>query len=236
MRPNPSFEPTRSGLRGRLNSTLGGSGSVQPYLAATMKKLKKTGNLSLSNDEHHSEFLKQFAKQDDRSAVILAAALIELHLGALIKKALLPSTTTKDVLLDERGPLGSLYSRCQLCLRLGLIDIELFKAIEFFRDIRNVYAHQLQYSELSEEPYSSKIAEIYRMISWYEPFAKLTTVMFGADSHGAAHFKAVAALVVQRLKQAVEEQTSLAASEPRTLVSPKWDVVRMGMRARGEAA
>jgi DNA-binding MltR family transcriptional regulator len=201
-----------------------------------MSTPKKSSTPLLSDDEKHSEFLKQFAKQDDRSAVILAAALIELHLGALLKKALLPSPVTKDALLDERGPLSTLYSRSHLCLRLGLIDTELFRAIDFFRDIRNIYAHQLQYSDLSAEPYSAKIAEIYKLISWYEPFAKMTAIAFGTDKPGAMHFKAVAALVVIRLKQAVDEQISLAASEARSLVSVKWEVARAGMRARGEVA
>ena len=186
-----------------------------------------------TDDEKHKEFLQHFKAQDDRSSVILAAALIELHLGALLKKALSPSTTSKDALLDERGALSTLYSRNHLCHRLGLIDIEMFRAIDAFRDIRNIYAHQLQYSDLSTEPYASKIAEVYRLISWYEPFVKMAATAFGDNSVGSMQFKAIAALVVLRLKQAVEELTSLSASEPKTLVSVKWEVIRMGIKARG---
>lgn len=188
----------------------------------------------MTDEEKHSEFLKQFAKQDDRSAVILAAALIELHLGGLLKKALLPSSSKNDVLLGERGSLSSLYSRSHLCLRLGLIDRELFGAIDTFREIRNIYAHQLQYSDLSTEPYVGKIATVYKLISWYEPFVKMAAVAFGTANVGAMQFKAVAALVVHRLKQAVDERDQITASEPKSLISAKWDVVRMGMLARGE--
>ena len=123
-----------------------------------------------------------------------------------------------------------------LCLRLGLIDKELFGAINAFRDIRNVYAHQLEYSGLSTEPYASKIAEIYRLISWYEPFVKMAATAFDATNVGSMQFKAIAALVVLRLKQAVDELVTLSTAKPKTLISVKWEVVRMGMRARGEDA
>ena len=119
-----------------------------------MTKPKKKYSVA-TDDEKHREFLQRFNAQDDRSSVILAAALIELHLGALLKKVLSPSTTSKDALLDEHRVIGSLYSRNHLCYRLRLIDLEMFRAIEMFRDVRNTYAHQLQYSDLSTEPYAS---------------------------------------------------------------------------------
>ena len=209
---------------------------LQTTFKSGMTAIKKPKTPSMTDDEKHAEFMRQFARQDDRSAVILAAALIELHLGALLKKALRPSPTGKDALLDERGSISTLYSRSHLCLRLGLIDKELFRAIDAFRDIRNVYAHQLEYSGLSTEPYASKIAEIYRLISWYEPFVKMAATAFDATNVGSMQLKAIAALVVLRLKQAVDEFVTLATAEPKTLISVKWEVVRMGMRARGEDA
>jgi DNA-binding MltR family transcriptional regulator len=194
---------------------------------------KKSKSPAKTDDDKHIEFLQHFQTQDDRSSVILAAALIELHLGALLKKALSPSTTSKDALLDERGAISTLYSRNHLSHRLGLIDIEMFRAIDAFRDIRNIYAHQLQYSDLSTEPYASKIGEVYKLISWYEPFVKMASTAFGVNHIGSMQFKAIAALVVVRLKQAVDELASLSAAEPKTLVSVKWEIVRMGIRARG---
>ena len=117
-----------------------------------------------------------------------------------------------------------------------MIDKELFRAIDAFRDIRNVYAHQLEYSGLSTEPYASKIAEIYRLISWYEPFVKMAAAAFDVTNVGSMQFKAIAALVVLRLKQAVDEFTTLSTAEPKTLISVKWEVARMRMRARGDDA
>ena len=198
-----------------------------------MAKKKNTKTSSITMAEKHSEFLQQFRSQDDRSSVILAAALIEIHLGALLKKAFLPPLSGKDALLDERGVISTLFSRNHLCLRLGLIDEEMFRAIDVFRDIRNKYAHQLEYSDLSTEPYLSKITQVYRMISWYEPFVSTAARTFGSTNVGLMQFKTVAALVVARLKQAVDDFISNTPAQPKTLISTKWEVVRMGIRARG---
>ena len=59
---------------------------------------------------------------------------------------------------------------------------------------------------------------------------------FGGSSAGAMQFKAIAALVVLRLKQAVDETTPSANAESKTLVSLKWEVLRMGIVARGRDA
>jgi len=198
-----------------------------------MSKRKNTKTPSITTTEKHDEFLEQFRYQDDRASVILAAALIDIHLGALLKKAFLPPLSKKDALLDERGIIGTLYSRNHLCLRLGLIDEEMFKAIDVFRDIRNKYAHQLEYCDLSTEPYLSKITQVYRMISWYEPFVSTAARAFGSTNVGLVQFKAVAALVVTRLKQAVDDFISSTPAQPKTLISTKWEYVRMGIKAQG---
>jgi hypothetical protein len=196
-----------------------------------MKK-PKAAKVTKSIEDHRSDFFAQFQKQDDRSAVILAAALVDLFLGELLYRALLPPPTAKDDLLGERSPLGSLYAKNIACFRLGLIDKDIFDAINIIRDIRNIYAHRLEYSDLSAEPYSSKIREGYVLFSWYEPFIGAAKEVFGTEVTSSVQFRLIAVLVALRLKQAIDEQTSLASTTPKTLISVKWEVVRMGQELR----
>jgi hypothetical protein len=203
-----------------------------------MNKSKKQKPLAKSIEQEHNEFFEQFRKQDDRSAVILAGALVDLFLGALLRKALLPSPSTKDALLDdeERGPLSSLYAKSLACHRLGLIDNDMLQAINVLRDVRNRYAHRLEYSDLNTEPYSSKIREAYSLFSWYEPFINTGKILFGSNETGSMQFRLVAALVALRLKQAIDEQSILSTSTPKTLISAKWEVIRLGLQFRASQA
>ena len=192
-----------------------------------MKKPKpKLITAPKSVDEVHSEFFHQFLKQDDRSAVILAGALIDWLLGALLQKVFLPASTEKDLLLGERGVLSSLYDKSVACQRLGLIGADMYLAINVIRDIRNTYAHRLEYSDLSSELYAAKIREAYKLFSWYGPFLAQGKELFGAEETGSMQFRLTSILVATRLKQAIEEQQPLYSTEPKTLVSEKWIMFR----------
>jgi hypothetical protein len=190
-----------------------------------MKKTKAV-TAAKSVEQIHSEFFEQFLKQDDRSAVILAGALIDLLLGALLQKAFLPSPTEKDSLLGERGVLSSLYAKSIACQRLGLIDADMHRAISLIRDIRNTYAHRLEYSDLSSELYAAKIKEAYALFSWYGPFVEAGKQIFGGEETGSMQFRLTSVLVASRLKQAIEEQNPLHSAKPKTLVSEKWTMFR----------
>lgn len=191
-----------------------------------MKNPKKA-NVVRSVGEEHDEFFQQFLRQDDRSAVILAGALVDMMLGALLRKALLPSPTDRDALLGERGAVSNLYAKNLLSHRLGLIDDDMFNAINAIRDIRNVYAHRLEYSDLTVEPYVSKIKEAYSLLSWYEPFIAEAKNVFGTVENGSMQFRATSTLVAQRLKQAIEDQEASHSTTPKTLISVKWEIARM---------
>lgn len=197
-----------------------------------MKKLKVV-TAAKSVDEIHSEFFQQFLKQDDRSAVILAGALIDLLLGALLQKAFLPSPTEKDLLLGERGVMSSLYAKAVACQRLGLIGADMYHAINLIRDVRNTYAHRLEYADLSSDLYATKIREAYILFSWYGPFLALGKRIFGEQETGSMQFRLTSVLVASRLKQAIEEQQSLHSTEPKTLVSEKWIMFRDLARLSG---
>jgi hypothetical protein len=190
-----------------------------------MKKKNKVVEVQ-SLEEVHSEFFEQFLKQDDRSAVILAGALVDLMLGALLRKVFLPSPTEKDNLIDERGALSSLHARAIACYRLGLIDADMHRAITLIRDVRIIYAHRLEYSDLSSDVYAAKILEAYSLFSWHKPYVAMGTNIFGDMETAAMQFRLTVVLVAARLKQAINEQAPLHSSTPKTLISVKWTMLR----------
>lgn len=196
-----------------------------------MKNPKKPKAPRQVSDEH-DEFFKQFHRQDDRSAVILAGALIDMMLGELLRKSLLPSLKDNDPLLGERGVLASFYAKSVLSYRLGLIDDNMLRAINVIRDIRNIYAHRLEYSDLTAEPYASKISEAYTLFCWYEPFVSTAKEIFGPVENGSMQLRSTATLIAMRLKQAIDEQKAVNSTSPKTLISVKWEVSRMAQESK----
>ena len=176
------------------------------------------------------EFMMQFKPVDDRGAVILAGAILEVFLGALLAKAFKPSETERDVLLDERGVLSNLYAKSHVAYRLGLIDKEMFNAIELVRGIRNIYAHKLEYSKLNDEPFASQILNVYKTFSWYPPYTKATKFIFGATEDGLMQFKSIATFLVNRLEQANGSQAPIHQSSPFPFIPNKWRVFQMGQQ------
>ncbi len=190
----------------------------------------KDGKIKVARtiEEEQQDFFKQFHKEDDRSAVILSGAMIDLMLGELLRKVFLPASKAVDPLLNERGPLSSLYSKNVMAHRLGLIDDNLRDTIDIIRDIRNTYAHRLEYSGLSSQPYSSKIEQAYKLISWYDPIIAEAKKIYGAEENGAMQFRLTSAIVALRLKLAVAEQKPLYSPSPKPLIPEKWEVMRLG--------
>ena len=188
-------------------------------------KIKKPSAMPSTFDQS-VEFMLQFRSVDDRSAVILAGAMLEVLVGSLLAKSMKPSETARDPILDERGVISSLYAKAQLSYRLNLIDKATFRAIDLIRDIRNTYAHKLEYSNLSDEPYASQIGEIYNTFSWYLPYTKAAKYIFGAEETGSMQFKSMAVFVISRLERAIDAQKVISPDSPFPFTPDKWHALR----------
>lgn len=93
----------------------------------------------------------------DRNIAILASSGVEWQLARLIIKKL-PNTTEKSILklLDNNGPLSTLYATTQLGFALGLYDKDVSHDLEIIRRVRNSFAHSprpitFRTAEISEE-------------------------------------------------------------------------------------
>jgi len=95
-------------------------------------------------------FINDLAAETDRAAVILTASKMEIMLGQILQKALLPCATSKDDLLEGEGrPLSTFSARIDLTHRLGLIDGICARALHQIRRIRNEFAHELSEGSLN---------------------------------------------------------------------------------------
>ncbi|WP_050568895.1 MltR family transcriptional regulator [Vibrio jasicida] len=79
--------------------------------------------------------------ESDRGAVLIAAAMLELGLAKLLRAKMLPSTSTKDPVFDNNGPLGTFSSKIEMSYRLGVITRKQKDMFNIFRKIRNDFAH-----------------------------------------------------------------------------------------------
>lgn len=95
-------------------------------------------------------FFDQFAKESDRAAGILGAALLDLQLERLFRNRLHP--TTPDSVFQYRGPLGDFAARIDLALALGWIDSDAHADLHTVRRIRNDFAHSADHELTFADP------------------------------------------------------------------------------------
>ena len=104
----------------------------------------------------------------DRVQVITSVAEIDTVLRELLERRLcIPSTTTdRDEILAEGGPIGTLVLRGRLARRLGLISSELFQVIKQLAEIRNECAHNESSFNVFKDPsISQRVSNIYSRVN-----------------------------------------------------------------------
>src|SRR5581483_7853910 len=102
-------------------------------------------------------FLKEFASETDRAAVILGAAKVDDFLYHILIQVFHPHTGKVDDLLDSEGPLSTFSSRITVAFRLGLIDATFFQALNLIRRLRNEFAHSAIGMKLKDAPHSDRV-------------------------------------------------------------------------------
>lgn len=94
-------------------------------------------------DAKYDALGKEINKQRDRGAAIIAAAVLEDHLLAVIKAKLTTDEKIEDKMFRGYGPLASFSARIDLGLLLGLYEKDFHKDLHRIREIRNEFAHNL---------------------------------------------------------------------------------------------
>jgi len=97
-------------------------------------------------------FLQDVAGDNDRSAAITLATLVDDGLGLSIKARLIPmSNTFLDRLYSEEGPLGSFNKKIHMGFALGLYGQQTCSDLHITRRIRNRFAHTFDASTFDDE-------------------------------------------------------------------------------------
>lgn len=106
-------------------------------------------------------------KSSDRTAGILAGAIVEEMLTKLLKSVVIEGLTRdfSKELIGKNGPLNSFYNKALVAFSFGLVDEQEYHLMEIVRKIRNKCAHDLATDPsediaLSESPFSDFIKEI----------------------------------------------------------------------------
>ena len=79
--------------------------------------------------------------ENDRTAIIVATAMIDMQLEDLLKSFLQPKRNQDDELFAHEGSLSTFSSKISLAFRLGILDPDLCAVLDGVRKVRNDFAH-----------------------------------------------------------------------------------------------
>ena len=87
--------------------------------------------------------LEEVRTGGDRAAAIVAAALVDEHLGRVIIASLRQNKRIAQKMFTGSGPLATFSSKIDLAFLIGMFSEECCKELHTIRDIRNTFAHDL---------------------------------------------------------------------------------------------
>lgn len=192
-------------------------------MAITEESAENTGKNKIDHDvTEFYKFVEEFMAESDRAAVILGAAKLDLLLFQILQRVLRPCTSSKDELLEGDAPLGTFSSRAMMCHRLGLINDELYSAINIVRRIRNSFAHELSGVRLDTGAHRDRIRELTSPIKDHGSFKWLVKDIYTGDYGPGIEFRATVALIALRLEGVFESNITVWQDDPQTLIPPGW--------------
>jgi hypothetical protein len=100
---------------------------------------------------HVAEAMAQLNKESDRSAAIVAGAIVEYALEASIKRQLHQHPKITDELFRTTGPLGAYATKIDVGLLIGLYSAETHRNLVTMKNIRNAFAHRLSISDFQSQ-------------------------------------------------------------------------------------
>jgi hypothetical protein len=107
---------------------------------------------------------REFARESDRAAGIVVAAMIDEALKDLLSKYLIPATKRdRDLVIGQRAPLGTFSARIDAAHQLGLISPFLARDLHIIREIRNTFAHEAAESTFQTPSVRDRIAALQQV-------------------------------------------------------------------------
>lgn len=171
---------------------------------------------SLSFDEFAEELLLE---EQPRAIVILAAAKVDTQLRSIIEAYLLPKkgdAKAQDDLLDGDNPLATFSSRIKMCLRAGLIDERLARALDKLRGIRNQAAHWISFG-ISDAPLNDQVKSLNSVVGTRRSYALTVSRFFGQEPMQAHDHLKATLLTLSVLLESIRVKIE---ADPNRRVSP----------------
>jgi hypothetical protein len=92
----------------------------------------------------YPKLAEEIDKQRDRGAAILAASVLEDHLTEVIKTRMERNVKIESKMFKGYGPLASFAAKIDLGFLIGLYSLSVHKQLNYIREIRNEFAHNLE--------------------------------------------------------------------------------------------
>jgi hypothetical protein len=103
----------------------------------------------------------EFDEESDRAAIILAAAMLDEALQALLLAKLVPAAGSSDPLFDvANAPLNSFSNKIDFAHRIGVISSRMCRDLHLVRKIRNDFAHRPAGCSLQDQQIKSRIEHL----------------------------------------------------------------------------
>lgn len=114
--------------------------------AALGKGQKKPSLRDLSNvlvlDEHIQDILHELDNQSDRGVALIAAAIVDLSLGRLMRCRLVDYKNCSEILFEKEGaPLSAFSAKIKIARAIGVVGPYTEGHLDSIRQIRNQFAH-----------------------------------------------------------------------------------------------
>ncbi|WP_316189227.1 MltR family transcriptional regulator [Bradyrhizobium sp. SZCCHNS1054] len=116
---------------------------------------------------HHDEKVaidELYYHASDRAIAIVVGSMIEMRVSALLKDAMVEERTSLKIrgetihsrMFHSSGPLGSFSSKIRLAYLLRLLSERAFRDLENLKDIRNLFAHDIEIGSFELQTVSDK--------------------------------------------------------------------------------
>lgn len=180
--------------------------------------------------------MDEFKGESDRAAVILGAAKLDLLLYQILQQHFVPSTGSKDELLDGDSPLGTFSAKIQISHRLGLIDDEFARALQFVRKIRNSFAHEVAGCTLDSGAHRDRVKELVAQLKHKIAFVEIRKSRFEDKDEPSINFRTALAFLVARLDVLLNHIETVDNSQAIPILSKKALALGEAPNPRSEQA
>jgi len=148
-------------------------------------------------------FQKEFAKETDRAAVILSAAMLDRVLENLLRTRLVPIPGSEDSLFNAPyAPISTFSAKIDLAYRIGLISANLCRDLHLIRRIRNDFAHDVTNCSFEHAGTRDRILELTQSSGFADRHPKMRKI-FPLGTRG--DFQMTVAWILWRLTCEAEE-------------------------------